>query len=110
MYVKLQSSHLRFKNTPIDGTLTTFIENMKDEGFSLVYISTDQTGAIMKGRFVDEECEIVVRASTKTNIVYRIYATLKKNKNWYSLKSDYFTFKDAYIKNMANLLILLNIS
>lgn len=83
--------HLTFKGIPIDGKLTEFVNKLKAQGFIEIKVNNDS--AIMKGDFSGKNCEIIMYASKKSNIVYQVGAILEKDDSWGVLKSTYDEYK-----------------
>ncbi|KAA6319207.1 hypothetical protein EZS27_030871 [termite gut metagenome] len=90
------SSHLIFKNIPIDGKLDEFVAKLENEGFSVN--DKFDAAASLSGEFVNKQCTILVCASPKTKIAYMVIVTLPEDNSWRSLKRDYFNFKEQYEK------------
>ncbi|MBO5707559.1 MAG: hypothetical protein J6S05_11325 [Bacteroidaceae bacterium] len=86
-----QSSHLKFKNIPITGTMQSVVSQLKTAGYKVNSQSPDFT--LMDGSFANLNCEIAIRATPKSNIVYSIAVFFTESTSWYSLKSDYLEFK-----------------
>lgn len=95
--VRLEAQeHMMFMKTPIDGTITEFATKMKAKGF--VQIVESENFITMKGEFMDEECNIHIVGTKKTNIVYMVSVVFDRDyTSWYSLKSDYNDIRDSYI-------------
>lgn len=95
--VRLEAQeHMMFMKTPIDGTITEFASKMKAKGF--VQIVESENFITMKGEFMDEECNIHIVGTKKTNIVYMVSVVFDRDyTSWYSLKSDYNDIRDSYI-------------
>ncbi len=90
----LPPKHLSFRDIPIDGNITNFVNKLKNSGFSLIKLNGNS--ATMTGKFTGKDCEIFVTASTKTNTVYKVSVYLPKETSWYSAKSTYQSYKEQY--------------
>ena len=88
--------HLKFKNVPINGTVTEFAKQMQSLGFTLV--ETKNNIVIMQGDFINKSCKLYVVGSKKTNIVWKVYITLPEETSWSSIKSNYFEIRDQFKK------------
>jgi hypothetical protein len=93
-HLSAQDTHLTFKDIPINGELSSFVEKLKKEGFLLEKI--DGNIAILKGKFVNRDCEIYVFATPKTLIARNVTVYLPKETTWSSIKSDYHSFKASF--------------
>lgn len=89
-----QSEHLTFKEIPINGKLSDFVEKLKKDGFYDLDLKGFQ--ATMKGKFVGKECDIIITSTPKSNIVWKVSVYLPVDTNWYSIKSSYKTFIEQY--------------
>jgi hypothetical protein len=93
--------HLVFKDIPISGNLSSFVNKMKKEGFTLG--EQKENGALMKGTFVgNENCEILIIATSKAKTVWKVIIFLPEETSWYSIKSAYNNYKEQYIKKYGN--------
>lgn len=88
------AQHLKFKDIFIDGEISLFVEKLQGEGFTLEKLNGNI--AILKGIFVNKNCEIYVRATPKTNIVYSVTVYLPEETTWSSIKSSYQSFKTSF--------------
>ena len=89
-----QTSHLTFKDIPIDGKASLFVKKMEQQGFTLTEQEVGQT--VMEGKFVNEICEVYIVSTPKTDIVWKIVVLLPKQKSWISLKSDYLNYSNQF--------------
>lgn len=87
--------HLTFKGIPMGSNLATFVSKLKSQGFT-------QEGdygemIIMKGDFAGKSyCTIVIGATKTTKSVWKVVVTFPEKVSWYSLKSEYNSFKESY--------------
>ena len=89
--------HMTFKGIPIDGPLSSFISQLETKGFT--HELTDGNVAMLKGDFAGKcDCTIGVLASKQSNTVFKIIVYFPKKTSWYSLKSEYKSFKESYTK------------
>lgn len=95
-----QSKHLTFKDIPIDGKISNFVEKMKNVGFSLVEIKGNF--ATMNGQFAEKNCEIIIVSSPETNTVWKVSAYFPKETTWSSMKSTYQSYKEQYQQKYGN--------
>ena len=85
--------HLTFKGIPIDGSLTSFVEKLKVNGFKQDYVGSDS--AIMKGDFGGNVCVIAIYATKISKKVHSIGVVVKESNSWYTLKSTYEEYKSS---------------
>lgn len=89
-------THMTFKNIPISGKTNLFAQELIKTGYKLIEYG-DNT-ASLSGNFVNEDCEIYVIGSKKSNTTWKVTAYLPKETNWYRIKSKYFELKEQYQK------------
>ncbi len=91
------TEHLKFKGVPIDGTLETFIEQLKTTGFKL---SSSQNGtAFFTGDFAGiKDCKVGVSVLSQKNLVYKISVMLPYRSIWLGLHGDYVNLKSMLIE------------
>lgn len=88
-----QSTHLKFKGVPIDGSLDKFVERMKRSNFKLV--DTDDGMAVLTGDFADfKECTIYVATLEGKDLVSRISVAFPNEEQWEYLYGDYKHLKE----------------
>ena len=87
-----QTEHLTFKGVPIDGTLTSFVNKLKQKGLS--HLATQDGIALLEGDFAGyKECTIFV-SQYESEIVNRVAVIFPKNDTWSGLYSNYSTIKN----------------
>ena len=82
--------HFKFKEIPIDGPLTNFVNQLKKENFQVIEIT--EKDAILKGDFAGEKVHLLVQGTSK--IVYGVTVMFDKQNTWKSLKKQYDNIKD----------------
>lgn len=88
------STHLKFKGVPIDGSLKDFTWRMEECGFKPVF-SMDDGKAIFRGDFADiKNCIVHVETLSSSDLVSSIRVVLCTSVEWSTLKSNYFHVKD----------------
>lgn len=91
-----QQEHMTFKNIPISGSLLSFIEKMKNAGFSMEYQADN--GAVMKGSFAGfSDCEVIIACSQKSKTVWKVVVDLPSQSSWSAVQSRYNEYKEKYI-------------
>lgn len=88
--------HMTFQGIPIDGSLDSMITKLEGKGFKRDKHVYDDNTAIMTGTFTGKEGTLVICATPKTNVVWKIAVFFEKKDSWYSLESDYKEYKEAY--------------
>ena len=91
-----QEKHMEFKGTPLNGSLTSFVQKMKTMGYTTVL--TEDYGVVMEGEFIGKKANIFILPTPKTKIVWKVGVSLEKQISWSSLKSEYYKIKESYIK------------
>jgi len=88
-----ESEHLTFKGVPIDGSLTSFVQKMKQKGFT--YLTSLDNVVVMKGTFSGyNDCKIYVYSSEQKDLVYNIGVIFPETESWGVLSSNYFNLKE----------------
>ena len=86
------SEHLTFKGVPIDGTLSEYVQKMKQAGF--IHTGTQDGTAILTGDFAGYKgCTIGVSTLKSTNNVNAILVIFPEWKEWASLENNYANLK-----------------
>ena len=91
-----ENRHLKFKDIPINGQLDSFVSKLKSKGYTFVYESDDHRGVVLKGKFVDEDAQLLVLGSSKTNTVWKVAVYVDKGASWYTLKNHYYEYVKLY--------------
>lgn len=87
--------HLTFKNVPLNGDINNFAKELVKQGFTIK--ETKGNVIIMSGSYVNRECEVLVLATKKTNIVWKVAIYLPEETIWSSIKYDYLKLKEQFI-------------
>lgn len=93
-FAQIQSStHLTFKNVPIDGTLTEYVSKMKQNGFT--HTGTEDGVAMLTGDFAAyKNCIILVATLQQKDLVSKITVIFPECDTWSLLSSNYFSLKE----------------
>ena len=87
-----QQNHLKFKGVPIDGTLQSYTNAMKQAGFN--YKGSQDGVSILSGDFAGYKgCIIGVSTLKNCDVVCRISVLFPERETWASLLNDYKTLK-----------------
>ena len=85
--------HLTFKGVPIDGTLDTYVANMKKAGFT--FIGEDDGIAMLRGDFAGyRNCTIGVVTLKSIDIVNRISVQFDSHQDWNNIYVNYSSLKE----------------
>ncbi len=96
-YIYSQDSHIEFKGISLDGSLSSFVEKMEKNGFTLQKSPREHV-ALMKGLFTGKWVEVLILSSPKTKTVWKVSVYYSKQESWTSLKSDYNEMVELYKK------------
>ena len=96
-----QQNHLKFKGVPIDGTLQSYTNAMKQAGFN--YKGSQDGVSILSGDFAGYKgCIIGVSTLKNCDVVSRISVLFPERETWSSLLSDYETLKAMLTEKYGN--------
>lgn len=85
--------HLTFKGVPIDGTLDTYVANMKKAGFT--FIGENDGIALLRGDFAGyRNCTIGVVTLKSIDIVNRISVLFDSHQDWNNIYVNYSSLKE----------------
>jgi hypothetical protein len=87
--------HLKFRGVPIDGNVNSFIDKLRDLGYYL-YDSSDSDEIIMKGKFLNKDCDIIIVTTPKYRTVAKVVVSTQEYYSWSSIKKDYIEVKHQY--------------
>lgn len=88
--------HMTFQGIPIAGTLDSMIISLKSKGFNLDKCLEEYDAAIMNGNFAGKQAELYILRTHKSKQVWKIAVYFEENESWYSLKREYYEYKEAY--------------
>lgn len=93
LYAQTESPHLSFKGVPIDGTLSEYVQKMKQKGFD--YMGTEDGIAILTGDFAAYKgCTIGVSTLKQKDLVSKIIVFFPDCDTWAQLAHNYFSLKE----------------
>ena len=87
--------HLRFKNVPMDGTVTNFAATLKKQGFAIA--EEKRNLFVLTGTFINRPCEVRKKKKKKTAAIWKVVVLLPTVKDWAPLKIDYMSLKNAFV-------------
>lgn len=87
--------HMSFKGISMNTDITSFVSQLKADGFTVVYES--DKGIILNGDFAGKsDCEVMVLPTQERKLVWKVVVIFPEKSSWYSLKSEYSSFKESY--------------
>lgn len=86
--------HLIFKGIPIDGSLTSFCQKLKDKGFTP--IKKVDSLVLFTGDFTDRKATVGVGASNDGKSVDTVMVLFDESDEWKTLLNTYNNFKELY--------------
>ena len=96
-YAQEKSGHLLFKGVPIDGTVNSFVQKMKQKGFALE--GNGEQTAIMKGAFAGQKnCNVGIFRTVEKDLVFRVAVLFEAEKQWSMLEKTYLFLKEMLTK------------
>jgi hypothetical protein len=91
------SKHLTFKGVPLDGTLTQYVQKMKQNGF--LHTKTDNGVAMLQGDFAGyKDCLVGVSTLKQIDLVHKIGVIFPDRDTWSALSGNYFSLKELLIE------------
>lgn len=88
-----EMEHLTFKGIPINGSLNSFVQKMKQKGFT--YDDTYNNVALLKGTFSGYSgCKIFVFPTQKADVVFQVGVNFPEAESWNVLFSNYSSLKE----------------
>ena len=94
--VTLQAQeHMAFKGVSMGINITSFVSQLEAKGFTVEHQSDN--GVLLKGDFAGRSaCTVIVLPTKASKKVWKVVVQFPKKTSWYSLKSEYKTFKESY--------------
>ncbi len=99
IYVTAQE-HLSFKGIPIEGSMTSFCQKLKDKG--LTQIGTDNNITMFVGDFTGRQASIGVGATDDGKSVHSVIVLFDPNDEWKNLVNIYNYYKELYTRKYGN--------
>lgn len=88
-----QTNHMKFKGVPMEGTLNSFVQKLKDKGFT--YIGQKDGTAILKGEFAATKgCSIGVARFADRDQVNVVAVVFPEEDSWNGISKSYYGLKD----------------
>lgn len=93
--------HLAFMGIPIDGKLNSFVDKVKDKGFTVKNSSDKQV--VLSGEFASyKDCLVFLNAISSRDLVNKVSVALPYTDNWLTLSSRYESLKLLLMKKYGN--------
>jgi uncharacterized membrane protein YfhO len=92
--------HLTFKGIPIEGSLTSFCQNLKSKG--LTQIGTDKNTTIFVGDFTGRNATIGVVATDDGKNVFSVVVLFDSSEEWNTLVNTYDYYKQLYTRKYGD--------
>lgn len=88
-----QTNHMKFKGIPMEGTLNSFVQKLKDKGFT--YIGAQDGMAILKGEFAATKgCTIGVARFEDRDQVNLVAVIFPEKDSWTGITQSYYGLKE----------------
>ena len=92
------TSHLKFMNIPINGSLDNMITQLKERGLNFITKYDSNNEALLTGSFAGfKNCNFYVRSLGNGSLVYSVGVCLPNEKNWKDLSSNYYYHQKSLI-------------
>ena len=90
--------HMKFMGLKMGGKLSTFVNNLKQKGFTTNTNVSNLTSTVMTGKFAGvNDCTLMVYPNDEGN-VYLVGVVFPSLETWGTLYSNYKTIKDMLIQ------------
>lgn len=88
-----QTTHMKFKGIPIEGTLDSFVKKLRDKGYA--YSGMQDGMAILEGEFaMTTGCTIAVSRFSDHDQVNLVSVVFPGKETWHSIYTQYSTLKE----------------
>lgn len=88
-----QTTHMKFKGIPMEGTLNSFVQKLKDKGFT--YLGQQDGTALLKGEFAATKgCTVGVARFSDRDQVNLVAVIFPEEETWSSITSSYYSLKE----------------
>lgn len=93
-----EQQHMKFMGIKMGGKLSTFVNNLKQKGFTTDTKTTNLQVTIMNGKFAGyNNCTLMIYPNSEGN-VYLVGVLFPELETWSSLYANYSSIKDMLIK------------
>ena len=88
-----QTTHMKFKGIPMEGTLNSFVQKLKDKGFT--YLGQQDGMALLKGEFAATKgCTVGVARFSDRDQVNLVAVIFPEEETWNGITKSYYGLKD----------------
>ena len=92
----MAQEHLSFKGIPIEGSITTFCQKLKTNGFTS--IGRDNNITMFTGDFTGRKATVGVTATDDGKNVFAVIVFFEPSGEWNTLVNTYDYYKDLYTR------------
>lgn len=92
----MAQEHLSFMGIPIEGSMTTFCQKLKDKGFNSV--GSDKNLMLFTGNFTGRTATVGIQATDNGTDVCAVGVIFEPSGEWNTLVSTYDYYKNLYIR------------
>ena len=92
----MAQEHLSFKGIPIEGSMSSFCQKLKEKGF--ISIRRDNNLTLFSGDFTGRKATVGVVATDNEKNVFAIAVFFEPSKEWETLVDTYDYYKDLYTR------------
>ena len=93
MLCSAQTNHMKFKGIPMEGTLNSFVQKLKQKGYTS--LGQENGVALLKGEFATvKECTIGVSRFSDRDQVNMVGVFFPEDENWNEITSRYYSLKE----------------
>lgn len=96
----MAQEHLSFKGIPIEGSMTSFCQKLKDQG--LTEIGTTNNVTMFVGNFTGRQASIGVSATSNGKNVLGVIVIFDSSDEWKTLVNTYDYYKGLYTRKYGN--------
>ena len=96
-----QTTHMKFKGIPMEGTLNSFVQKLKDKGFT--YLGHQDGMALLKGEFAATKgCTVGVARFSDRDQVNLVAVIFPEEETWNGITKSYYGLKDMLTEKYGN--------
>ena len=101
MVCSAQTNHMKFKGIPMEGTLNSFVQKLKEKGFT--YLGQQDGMALLKGEFAATKgCTVGVARFSDRDQVNLVAVIFPEEETWNSITRSYYNLKDMLTEKYGN--------
>lgn len=96
----MAQEHLKFKGIPIEGSITSFCQKLKAEGYTSMGVK--ENIHLFSGKFTGRDAVVAAFATTDGKNIYSVSVGFMPDDQWNNLTSTYYYYKDLYTRKYGN--------